>query len=355
VTQRLLLQAVKNAYKEGRRLVVPLVGFPGLSLTGSTIKLAQQNYREHFTVLKAIEENFKPDAIFPLMDLSVEANALGRLTLFPKKESATVVKDEFTSGDLKIAENISIVSDMRLLGYVETLKLMRSGLPPATMRGAYVTGPYTLAALLMGADEAALATISDPDRLSAVCELASKKIRDYLQLLTTAGAQLICILEPSAVMLGPQQFAEFSVRYVLPIIERCAKAGIVTVYHICGNSMHLVDKMSESGVDALSLDSPEAGVDLPAVAERISPEVLLIGNISPTGSLLNELPSDVENDVLRLLKSMDAYPNFILSTGCDLPQDVPLANIEAFMRAGRRYKITRIEQIGMEQKAEKAK
>lgn len=116
--------------------------------------------------------------------------------------------------------------------------------------------------------------------------------------------------------------------------------------------MHLVDKMSESGVNALSLDSPEAGIDLPAVAKRISGEVVLIGNISPIGSLLNGRPADVENDVLRLLKSIDPYPNFVLSTGCDLPQEVPLVNIDAFMRAGRRYKITRNEQVRMEQTTE---
>jgi uroporphyrinogen decarboxylase len=286
------------------------------------------------------------------MDLSVEANALGRLTLFPKEETATVVKDNFSPEDLTDAEKINISSDTRLLGYVETLRLMSSGLPPTIMRGAYVTGPYTLAALLMGADEAALATISGPETLHGVCQLASNKIRDYVQLLIAAKAQLICILEPSAVMLGPEQFSQFSVRYVRQIIECCVQAGVITVYHICGNSMHLVDKMSESGVDALSLDSPEAGVDIPAVAKRVSADVVLIGNINPTGSLLNGRPADVENDVLRLLKSMDPYPNFVLSTGCDLPQEVPLENIEAFMRAGRRYKITRNERVRIEQTAE---
>lgn len=45
-----------NARKQGRRLVVPLVGFPGLNITNCTIKLAQQNYREHFKVMKAIKE-----------------------------------------------------------------------------------------------------------------------------------------------------------------------------------------------------------------------------------------------------------------------------------------------------------
>lgn len=352
MTQKLLLRSVRKAYQEGRRLVVPLIGFPGLTLTRCTVKLAQQNYGEHFRVLKAIAETFTPDAIFPLMDLSVEANALGRLTLFPKGESATVVKDEFTSNDLTDAEKISISSDTRLLGYVETLKLMSAGLQPTIVRGAYVTGPYTLAALLMGADQAALATISEPDRLHGVCQLASKKIQDYVQLLTAAGAQLICILEPSAVMLGPEHFEQFSARYVRRILDECTRAGVSTVYHICGNSMHLVETMAASGVDALSLDSPQAGVDLPAVAKRISGEVVLIGNISPIGSLLNGRPTDVENDVVQLLTSMDPYPNFVLSTGCDLPQETPLENVRAFMRAGRGYAMQRTERVGVDQTAE---
>lgn len=103
--------------------------------------------------------------------------------------------------------------------------------------------------------------------------------------------------------------------------------------------MHLVEKMSESGVDALSLDSPEMGVDLPTVAKRIPQDVIVMGNISPTDVLLNGQPSDVEKEVLQLLKSMDSYSNFVLSSGCDLPQETPIENIHAFMRAGRGYEV----------------
>ena len=42
--EKLLNREVKAAYQRGRRLVVPLMGFPGLSITGGNIKLAQQNY-----------------------------------------------------------------------------------------------------------------------------------------------------------------------------------------------------------------------------------------------------------------------------------------------------------------------
>ncbi len=329
--------SVRRAHEERRRLVVPLIGFPGLNLTGCSVKLAQQNYGEHYRVLKAIAEKFRPDAVFPLMDLSVEANAIGRYTVFPKDESATVVRDEFRLDDLIAAEKINISFDARLLSYVETMKLMSIGFPSSIMRGAYVTGPYTLAALLMGADEAAVATVTRPEMLHEVCSFAMAKIQQYVRLMIAAGAQIVCVLEPSAVMLGPDQFEEFSAVYVRRICESCTGSGVSTVYHICGNSMHLVKGMARSGVDALSLDSAEAGVDVAAVAEQLPEDIIIIGNLNPTGSILNGGPSDVANDVSELLEKMKKYQNFVLSTGCDLPQETPEENIMAFMRAGRSY------------------
>jgi uroporphyrinogen decarboxylase len=207
------------------------------------------------------------------------------------------------------------------------------------MKGAYVTGPYTLAALLMGAEDAAVATLLNIDELHKVCRFTTKKIMEYTRLLISSGAQLICILEPCGVMLGPDQFEEFSASYVRFLVDTCHSVGVAAVYHICGNTMHLVEKMSETGVDALSLDAPETGVDLPEVAKRISQDVVIIGNISPVASLYRGKPCDVENDVLRLLESMEPYPNFILSTGCDLPQEVPVENIKAFMQTGRSYRV----------------
>ena len=336
--RKLLLEAVKQANIEKRRLVVPLVGFPGLNLTHSTIKLAQQNFGEQYKVVKALAELFKPDAIFPLMDLSVEANALGRLTLFPKQDSATVVKDHFSVDEISSISDINIAYDTRMLGYIETMKLMSIGLPDSVLRGAYVTGPYTLAALIMGADEAAISTIMNPDNLHIVCKLATEKIQQYVRLLITAGAQIICILEPSAVMLGPDQFENFSGQYVKQITETCKYTSVSTVYHICGNSMHLIEKMCESGVNALSLDSPEAGINMVDVAKRVNEDIVIIGNTNPVGALLNGTPDKVREDVVKLLNRMSPFPNFVLSSGCDLPQETPIENIEAFMQAGRNYK-----------------
>jgi len=338
ITYNFFKEKMNEAENKGRRLVIPLVGFPGINMTNSTIKLAQQNHGEHFRIIQSMSDAFKPDAIFPLMDLSVEANALGRFTVFPKTDSPTVVRDDFSIDQLERKREINIAFDGRLLGYVETVKMMSLGLPASTIKGAYVSGPYSLAALIMGADDAAMATILNPDELHELCHFTTEKIQQYIRLLIAAGAQAICILEPSAVMLGPDHFTAFSADYVRHIVDSCKFTGVATIYHTCGNTMHLIKRMADTGIDAVSLDSASAGVNLPIAAQALPEDVAIMGNINPTGSIFSGAPEEVEAEVSDLMKQMEPYPNFILSTGCDLPQDTPLENISTFMRTGRHYK-----------------
>lgn len=328
-----------EAFEQGRRLVAPLMGFPGVELIESNIKLAQQNFGEHYQVIKKLADKFSPDIIFPLMDLSVEANAIGRYTIFPKEDYATVPKDQFHIEELEKLGKINISFDSRVIGYLETMKLMSIGLPEGVMKGAYVTGPYTVAALIMGAEDAAIATIINKDDLHKLCEFVTAKIQEYARLLISAGAEVICILEPSAMMLGPGQFQEFSSFYVRHIKDSCKYSGVNTIYHTCGNTMHLIEKMVESGVDGISLDSKEVGVVLPEVAKRVPENVVVIGNVNPTTTMLYGKPEDIRREVVELMDAMKSYPNFILSTGCDLPQETPIDNIDALMKAGREYEV----------------
>jgi len=340
-----LLKRTKEAYEEDRRLISPLMGFPGLRLVNSTVKLAQQNFGEHYKVIQSLMNKFQPDIIFPLMDLSVEANALGRHTVFPKHDTPTVVKDHFDGAELESQKQINITYDTRLLGYVETIRLLCLNFSEKIMKGAYVIGPYSLASLIMGADIAALAAIMEPDKLLELCEFTVERIQEYIRLLTGAGAQVICVLEPSAVMLGPDEFQKFSSDFVRHIVNSYTYTDVAIIYHTCGNTMHLIEKMIDSQVDAISLDSPKVGVSLPEVAKKIKNDTILMGNIDPAGTILNGGPDEVTKEVSELLQSMDSCQNYILSTGCDLPQEVPFENIHAFIETGRRYRINQEKKL----------
>ena len=339
MNKKSLLKEVQKAYSNNQRLISPLMGFPGLPLVNSTIKLAQQNYGEHYKVLTALIKKFEPDMIFPLMDLSVEANALGLYTVFPQRDTATVLKEKIDFIDQILEKQINISYDTRLQGYVETIKLLRIRFPETVIKGAYVTGPYSLAGLMIGAEELAIAVLMEPEKISKLCEFAIEKIQEYIRLLIGAGAQAICILEPTAVMLGPEDFEKYSSSFVKHINSSYKYTDVSTIYHTCGNTMHLIEKMEESGVDAISLDSNETGVNLPEVAKRLKKDTIILGNINPTGSIFTGTPEKVQQEVTELLQSMDFYPNFILSTGCDLPEEVPVENIYAFMETGRQYRI----------------
>ena len=337
-----LLDLVNSSYSEKRRIVAPLIGFPGVKMAHSSIKLAQQNHEEHFKVVNALVDAFKPDIQFVLMDLSVEANALGLNTLFPPNESATVLKKngEFGMSELDSLRKIKFASDSRLLSYVKTIELMKSEFPSVVKVGAYVTGPYTLAGLIIGAQEAGLMAARHPEKLEEICVFTNECIMQYTELVLSAGADAVCVLEPSGVMLGPLHFEKFSMVNVKNIVKLCHTAGSDCIYHVCGNSTHLIEKMVESEVDGLSLDSKDAGVDLSKIAKNIPENIVLIGNISPSRTIVYGSPKEVKEEVKALLKSMGSFSNYVLSTGCDLPLETPTDNISAFMETGRNYVIS---------------
>ena len=151
--------------------------------------------------------------------------------------------------------------------------------------------------------------------------------------LINAGADLLCILEPTASYLGPSQFERFSAAYVRHIIENYKYAGVDTIYHICGNTMHLIEAMSRSGVAAISLDSPQTGVDM--VRPHSWPgRMWLLWEVNPT--VVMKKARRNRSEPLADLFWANAGDSHIPSTGCDLPPGVPLENMLCLYADGQR-------------------
>jgi uroporphyrinogen decarboxylase len=66
-------------------------------------------------------------------------------------------------------------------------------------------------------------------------------------------------------------------------------------------------------------------------------DVLVFGNIDPAGIIRMASPEVVGAEVTRLLEATAAFPNFVLSSGCDIPAGVPPANIDAYQAALDQY------------------
>lgn len=66
-------------------------------------------------------------------------------------------------------------------------------------------------------------------------------------------------------------------------------------------------------------------------------DVLAMGNIDPVGIMKQASPEKVKEETMALLQNTAKWKNFVLSTGCDVPPEIPIKNIEAFYEALDEY------------------
>ncbi|MGB9682780.1 MAG: uroporphyrinogen decarboxylase family protein [bacterium] len=312
-----------------KTLVIPLLGAPGIQLSNTSLKDNLIDGTIQFKTMRLLIERFQPDGVFPFMDLTVEAEALGLEINFPRDENPSV-----RTHNIKTEEDLDAVKRRyrgisgRMPIFIRVVEDIGKNF--SVINGAYTIGPFTLAGELMGVSDLSMNVILNPGLAHKFLEFTASVIRDYAKALIDAGAQTIAVLEPSAVMLSPIQFEEFSGRYFSFLVE---ELKIPLILHICGNTNHLLKKMSITGAVGLSLDSL---VNLKEASKVIPESVAIIGNLDPVKIFLQSHPEEVAKATRDLLESMKGAKNFILSSGCDLPVGTPLENIEAFMKESRR-------------------
>jgi len=308
----------------GRMPIVPLAGFPGIELTGKSIKACLSNADIQTETLLALYEQIKPDALFTMMDLTVEAEFLGCSLKFSEDDPPAVQESA-----LEDEERVEELFEKKTIGgrmplFAEVVRGLRHALDIPVC--AYVIGPFTLAGQIMDLARVMKATRKNPTKLHHLLSKSTELIMNYVALLEDSGADLICVLEPSAMMISARHFKEFSGQYC----GKLFREGIsrMSVLHICGDTNHLISEMEETGPDGLSLDKQ---VSMPEVYHRLNNGTVLIGNIDPVSILALGTPGLVRKESEELKKAMEGKRNFILSTGCDVPQNASLDNIRAMI------------------------
>ena len=312
----------------GRTPVVPLLGHPGAPLTNTTLKANLTDADTQVRSLKALEQAVSPDALFFFMDLTVEAEALGCGIDFPDDVPPSVrihpVTDE---SKMEIMEGKRGLRG-RMDVFVETVKKAKQVLDVPLC--VYTIGPFTLASQMMGVENTCVACAMDPKFVVRLVEKSTEVVIDYASALVDAGADVYCMLEPSAALISGRHFKKFSGPFCKEVFDATSKAW--SVLHICGKTNHLLNGMVATGAEALSLD---ADVNFPELAKECPDDVVLIGNTNPVLTVMQQTPEKIRQSVLDLRRSMKDHRNFVLATGCDLPLETPIENVKAFVEAGK--------------------
>ncbi len=192
-------------------------------------------------------------------------------------------------------------------------------------------GPFSLAGRLLDVSEAMVYCFEEPDMVHTVLSKAAEFSVRYIKALKAAGADGVILAEPLAGVLSAKLNAEFSVPYVRRIVEQVQSDEFMVIYHNCGNEVpRLIGDIATCGAMGYHFGN---AVDMAQILKHIPENVLAFGNIDPTGQFNNGTPGSIRNETLDLLEACRAYPNFVISSGCDIPPLASWRNIHAFFHA----------------------
>ncbi|MFC1863141.1 uroporphyrinogen decarboxylase family protein [Thermodesulfobacteriota bacterium] len=192
-------------------------------------------------------------------------------------------------------------------------------------------GPFSTCCRLLDADKVMRMTIKNREVLEAILD----KINQFLILLgqevIKSGVSVVFIPEPTAScsMISPKMFREI----VLPRLQLLfSSLNAICVLHICGETSLILNLMTETGADILSLDQC---MDLKAVREMI-PNAVIGGNVDPINSLMMGDPRTVEEDTLNCLRTA-GVDKYILMSGCGIPPEASIENIKTMFKTLKEY------------------
>ena len=120
------------------------------------------------------------------------------------------------------------------------------------------------------------------------------------------------------------------------IVDAVQDDGFVVIYHNCGDNVpKMLDSILSTGAAAYHFGN---AVDMERdILSRVPADTVVMGNIDPAGVLRMGTPERVREETLALLGRCAKYPNFVLSSGCDMPPLTPWENIDAFFEAVKQY------------------
>lgn len=303
-------------------------------LAGFSIREFQKEKSKNIASHLKAYESFPLDTITVSMDLLLEAEAAGAALEFPEngvshiRNRPLVEKSDLTK--LKIPDP---KMDGRLPVYLEICRDLASQIKDSSLGGS-ISGPWTLATNLRGAQELIFDTVEDAAFVHELLRFTTDTIKVFGLAVRETGVG-IGLGEPSAScsLISPKIYKEFIKPYHQEIVNFFKERKTFITIHVCGYIDPLMEEIIDLGVGAISLDGPSSLAKMVEVSQK---RVAIIGNV-PTTLFEEGTKEEMEQAIRNCLDIAADGSGYILSSGCEIPVNSPRENVDNYFQAALKY------------------
>ena len=280
--------------------------------------------------------HFGYDAVWDLAAIHAESEAMGSVLKVPRDMPPSVLEHVIQdySRDLPKLRIPDPAKDGRLPLILEGIRRMKELCDGQYPIVGYVQGPFRHSCMLRGTEALMRDLFKQKQPLKELLEIATESLIVYAKAVVEAGADLLCISDPSSSgdAVSPKVWKEFGFPYTKRLVEAVKPTGIKIFLHVCGDTNDRLDSFAQTGVHGLSLDQK---VDLAHARRTVGDSLCLIGNVDPSQTLMFGSPEQVGQEAREAINQAGQQGAFILSSGCMMPSLIPGASMTAMVDAAK--------------------
>ncbi len=291
------------------------------------------------TFIKSVEK-YNYDGILVDLDTVTLAGAVGVPVDFPEHEPA-----RSPGGCMPGIEDVTNLKPINIENYkyiniwLEAVRKIKEHFGDEIyVRGNCDQAPFSLASMMRGSQEWMLDLfMAEQSQLETLLEYCTDITCQFIRLMAQTGCDMVSNGDSVAgpEMISPEMYEQYALPYEKKVVDTAHKAGVPYILHICGDTELILEKMIESGADALELDYK---TDVDCIFELMHNKTTFIGNIDPSGVIALGTPELVAQKTNELLDIYSKTNRFILNAGCAIPPNTPEANLRALIETTRNYR-----------------
>ena len=306
---------------------LPVLSFPGIQKIGISVSALIESAYYQAECMKIIADDFDTAAVFGFMDLSVEAEAFGSTIVKTEGEVPTVVGSIIDEDTDLSAIRIPEIGEGRTGNCIKSIEVASNFIADRPVFAGTI-GPFSLAGRLMDVNEIMPACLEEPEFVHDVLDITSKYLIDYILAYKEAGANGVLVAEPMSGLLSPELVKEFVVPYCQKMVEATQDEHFMFMLHNCGDSVNVTAKeMADTGAAGFNFGN---SARLDEIIPQMPTDRIVSGNLDPSSQFRYGNPFGIHNATIEMLDKYSVFPNFIPSSGCDIPPLSPWGNIQAF-------------------------